>query len=372
MKTTPLHQAHVAANARMIDFGGWDMPVRYSSEKEEHFAVRKAVGLFDVSHMGEVFIEGEAAFEAIQQLMTNDASAIVNGQAMYAGLLKEDGTFVDDCVVYRFSEQKFLVCVNASNREKDVRHIQDVVEKTCGARAQVRDESDAWAQIAVQGPLAESLVSSFTTQDLTQLGGYHFCEGSLRVEEQDVPALIARTGYTGEDGFELYVSPDNAVALWTALAQAAQPMGGIPCGLAARDTLRLEAGMCLYGNDIDETRTPLEAGLSWIVKLQKPNGFVGAEALRDQKARGVQQRLRGLVMQERGIPRHGYKVLDESGTAIGEVTSGTQAPFLGKAIAMAYVDVEHAAFGNTVSVEIRGKAVSAEVVKLPFYRRAKA
>lgn len=370
MKSTPLHAAHVAADARMIDFGGWDMPVRYRSEREEHLAVRNAVGIFDVSHMGEVFVEGAQALKAIQRLMTNDAATIVDGQAMYAGLLNPQGTFVDDCVVYRFSAQKFLICVNASNREKDVEHIRRVVNDTCGDQAQVTDASDAWAQIAVQGPKAESVVAAFTTENLEAMAGYHFCEGSLMVEERRIPALIARTGYTGEDGFELYIPPNDARILWDALVRAAEALGGMACGLAARDTLRLEAGMCLYGNDIDESRTPLEAGLSWIVKLNKTDDFVGADALRQQKEDGVSQRLRGLMMQGRGIPRHGYAVLDAQGNTIGRVTSGTQAPFLGKAIAMAYVDAAHAGFGTSVAVEIRGNPVAAEVVKLPFYRRS--
>lgn len=372
MKRTPLYDRHVALGARMIDFGGWEMPVRYSSEREEHLAVRKAVGLFDVSHMGEVFLEGPAALEATQRLFTNDAAALADGQAMYAGLLNERGTFVDDCIVYRYSPEKLLVCVNASNREKDAAWIQGVVERELSGRVTARDESDAWAQIAVQGPKAVDVVAALAGDGVRDVKGYHFREGLVRLPSGEVPAILARTGYTGEDGFEIYVASEHGASLWDALLEAGQPFGALPCGLAARDTLRLEAGMCLYGNDIDEEHTPLEAGLGWVVKLDKGVEFIGAARLRQQKAEGVKRRLRGLEMEGRGIPRHGYRVLSKSGEPIGVVTSGTHAPFLGRPIAMAYVDAEHAAFDNEVAVEVRGSPVPARVVKLPFYRRPQA
>lgn len=371
-KRTPLYDRHVALGAKMVDFGGYEMPVRYTSEREEHLAVRNAVGIFDVSHMGEVFLEGEAALEAVQRLFTGDASRLDDGQAMYAGLLNERGGFVDDCVVYRFSAQKFLVVVNAANREKDFAWIRGVVEQKLAGRVVARDESDAWAQVAVQGPKAVDVVATLAGEGVRDIGFYRFREDALQLAGAEVPALLSRTGYTGEDGFELYVPAEHGAALWDALLDAGRPHGLLPCGLACRDTLRLEAGMCLYGNDIDEEHTPLEAGLGWIVKLDKDVEFIGAEALRRQKEEGVRRQLRGLEMIGRGIPRHGYRVLSKSGEPIGEVTSGTHAPFVQKAIAMAYVDAAHAEPGSEVAVEIRGAPVPAWVVKLPFYRRPKS
>jgi aminomethyltransferase len=363
LKRTPLYEQHVAHGARMVDFGGFEMPVRYAGEKVEHLAVRESAGLFDVSHMGEVFVEGNGALDAVQRLFTNDAAAIVDGQAMYAGLLNERGGFVDDCVLYRSSTERFLVVVNASNREKDFAWIDGVVRREFAGRAIARDDSNAWAQLAVQGPKAVNVVAQLCGESVRDMGFYHFAEGDMA----GATGIIARTGYTGEDGFELYMPAADAPRLWDALIEA----GVQPCGLACRDTLRLEAGMALYGNDIDDEHTPLEAGLGWIVKLDKGTEFLGAAALRAQKAAGVGRRLRGLEMEERGIPRHGYPVLSPSGELIGEVTSGTQAPFLGRPIAMAYVASEHAEPGAEVAVDIRGKPVRARVAKLPFYKRSK-
>jgi aminomethyltransferase len=350
----------------VVDFAGFEMPVRYQGDKAEHMAVRTGVGLFDVSHMGEVFIEGERAMDAVQRLFTNDATKIVDGQAMYAGLLYENGTFVDDCVVYRFSPTRFLVCVNASNREKDFTYIRTVVEREfTGVVA--RDDTDKWAQIAVQGPRACALVVSLTDDRAGALGNYYFREGTIQTAKGPVSGIIARTGYTGEDGFELYVPSEVGPALWDILVER----GGVPCGLGARDTLRLEAGMALYGNDIDDQHTPLEAGLNFIVKLDKTVDFIGAAALRAQKASGVKRRLRGIEMGERGIPRHGYTLHDAAGAQIGVVTSGTHAPFLDRPIAMAYVDDAHSAFDTPVFVDVRGKKLKATVAKLPFYKRKK-
>jgi aminomethyltransferase len=350
----------------IVDFAGFEMPVRYQGDKAEHLAVRTGVGLFDVSHMGEVFLEGKRALDAVQRLFTNDATKIADGQAMYAGLLSENGTFVDDCVVYRFSLTRFLVCVNASNRDKDFTHIRSVVEREF-ADVTARDDTDQWAQIAVQGPRAEALVVSLTDERAKALGNYFFRAGTITTARGPVDGIIARTGYTGEDGFELYVPSEAGPALWDILVER----GGTPCGLGARDTLRLEAGMALYGNDIDDQHTPLEAGLNFIVKLDKATDFIGAAALRAQKASGVKRRLRGLEMGERGIPRHGYTLHDASGAQIGVVTSGTHAPFLDRPIAMAYVDEPHCAFETPVFVDVRGKKLKATVVKLPFYKRQK-
>lgn len=368
LKRTPVYDRHVAAGAKMVDFGGFEMPVRYVGEKVEHMAVREGVGMFDVSHMGEVFLEGEAALDAVQRLFTNDASAIVDGQAMYAGLLNERGTFVDDCVIYRYSPTKFLVVVNASNREKDFSWIDGVVQREFPGKVTARDEGEAWGQLAVQGPKAVDVVAKLCGEHVRDVGFYHFTTGAVAGVEN---SIIARTGYTGEDGFELYVPAGKAAAVWDAVVDAGKPFSLQPCGLACRDTLRLEAGMALYGNDIDDEHTPLEAGLGWIVKLDKGTDFIGADVLRKQKAEGIKRRLRGLEMVGRGIPRHGYRVLSSSGEPVGEVTSGTQAPFLNRPIAMAYVDEAHSALETPLAVEIRDKPVEARVAKLPFYRRPK-
>mgnify|MGYP001315425796 CR=1 FL=1 len=365
LKRTPLFEEHVKAGAQMVDFGGWEMPVRYIGDKAEHAVVRENVGVFDVSHMGEVFIEGPQATQAINTLLTNDARSIVDGQAMYAGMLNEKGTFVDDVVAYRYNENKYLVVINAGNRDKDVAWITSQVSDKFGDQAQARNESDQWAQLAVQGRNAESILQGFTDTQLSDIGFYHFAEGSLNVENGATDGIIARTGYTGEDGFELYVPADRAADVWQSVVGA----GVQPCGLACRDTLRLEAGMSLYGNDIDETTTPLEASLSWIVKMNKEEDFNGKGALLAQKESGLTRRLRGIVLKDRGIARHGYPLVDADGNNIGEVTSGTMAPFLGKAIAMGYVAAEHAKFGTEIFVEVRGRQLAAEIVKLPFYKR---
>ncbi len=367
-KRTPLYDAHVALGAKMVDFAGYEMPVRYGSESEEHLAVRKGVGVFDVSHMGEVFVEDEGALAFMRGLVTNDAARIVDGQAMYAGLLNERGTFIDDVIVYRFSPARFLVCVNASNQDKDFAWIAAQAKQRAPG-LKVTNQGAEWSQLAVQGPKAVDVVASLCGEDVRSIGGYHFREGKILGGPLGSDGIIARTGYTGEDGFELYVKNAHARAVWDAVLAA----GATPCGLGCRDTLRLEAGMSLYGNDIDDEHTPLEAGLGWIVKLPEPGRerppFVGMEVLVKQKAEGTKRLLRGLELVDRGIARHGYAVHDEDGAAIGVVTSGTQTPFLNKAIAMAYLDTAHSALGNTVYVDVRGRKLKATVVKLPFYRR---
>lgn len=371
-RKTPLYDQHVRAGARLVEFSGFEMPLRYSGDITEHLAVRNAVGVFDVSHMGEVFIEGEGALDAIQYLCTNDAEAISDGQAMYTGLLNEGGTFVDDSVVYRFNPEKFLICVNAGNRKKDFEHIQNAVLSNFSARATARDEGDKWAQIAVQGPHAIDVVARLCGDQVKEVKGYHFIEGAVQTSQGPVQGILARTGYTGEDGFELYVPSSGGGAVWDAIF-AIEDLGEItPCGLACRDTLRLEAGMALYGNDIDDEHTPLEAGLGWTVKLNKGADFIGADALRRQKEQGIPRRLRGLEILDRGIARHGYSIFSSEGESAGIVTSGTKAPFLGKAIAMGYVSREHAAFGGEVQVEVRNRKLNAKIVKLPFYKRKSA
>lgn len=361
---TPLFDAHVAAGATMVDFAGFEMPVRYTSEREEHLAVRNGVGVFDVSHMGEVFVEGAGALDFVRGLVTNDAARIVDGQAMYAGLLNERGTFIDDVIVYRFSPTRFLVCVNASNQDKDFAWIV-AQAKAKAPGLSVTNQGAQWSQLAVQGPKAVDVVAKLCGDGVRDIGGYHFREGAVLGE----PGIIARTGYTGEDGFELYVKNAHARKVWDAVLAA----GALPCGLACRDTLRLEAGMCLYGNDIDDEHTPLEANLGWIVKLPEPGKerapFVGMDVLVKQRAAGTTRLLRGLELVDRGIARHGYTVHDEAGAQIGVVTSGTQTPFLNKAIAMAYLNKPHTELGRTVFIDVRGKKLKSTVVKLPFYRR---
>jgi aminomethyltransferase len=363
LKRTPLYQKHVDAGAKMVDFGGFEMPLKYTSETQEHMAVRNGVGVFDVSHMGEVFVEGPRATDAIAKLVTNDPNKIVDGQAMYAGMLNEKGTFIDDVVAYRTNANRWLVVVNAGNREKDWAHIDRVVNGNFGD-TRARDEGEQWAQLAVQGPKAVDVVAKLCGDSVRQIGGYHFALGKIHTKSGDVDGVIARTGYTGEDGFELYVPSSSAPSVWDAVIAE----GAVPCGLACRDTLRLEAGMCLYGNDIDEDHTPLEANLGWIVK---GTDFIGKAALDAQKSKGTTRLLRGLEMIDRGIARHGYAVHDASGAQIGVVTSGTQAPFVNKAIAMAYVEKPHTEPGAEVFIDVRGKKLKARVVKLPFYRRAK-
>jgi aminomethyltransferase len=358
-RRTPLNDAHRALGARMVDFAGWDMPVQYSSVIAEHEAVRNAVGLFDVSHMGEIEFRGPGALEAANRLITNDLSKCADGQALYAGLLNDQGGFVDDVVAYRFSPERILVVVNASNKDKDFAWMLSRAE---GVKPV--DRSDDFAQIAVQGPKAVALVQRLTQVDLSKIGTYRFAEGPVAA----IPCLISRTGYTGEDGFELYCAPGDAEALWKALLQEGQADGVKPCGLGARDSLRTEMKFALYGNDIDDTHTALEAGLGWICKLDKAGGFIGRDVLAKQKAEGVKRKLVGFEVTGSGIPRHGYPLLKD-GQRVGEVTSGTQGPSVKKPIGMGYVPAELATEGSTFDVEIRGRAVPAVVVKTPFWKK---
>jgi aminomethyltransferase len=336
-RQTPLNAVHRELGGRMVDFAGWDMPVQYSSIIGEHETVRTAVGLFDVSHMGEIEFSGPGALETANKLITNDLSKCADGQALYAGLLNDAGGFVDDVVAYRFSPERILIVVNASNKDKDFAWMRARAEGV-----QPVDRSDDYAQIAVQGPKAVALVQRLTPVDLT--------------------------GYTGEDGFELYCAPGDAAALWRALLEEGAADGVKPCGLGARDSLRVEMKYALYGNDIDETHTALEAGLGWICKLDKAGGFIGRDALVKQKAEGVKRKLVGLEVTGSGIARHGYPLLKD-GQRVGEVTSGTQGPSVKKPIAFGYVPVELAAEGATLDVEIRGRAVPVVVVKTPFLKK---
>jgi len=355
LRRTPLYEEHRALGAKLVPFAGWEMPVQYKGIKAEHEAVRTRAGLFDVSHMGEVVFRGPDAERAVQRLVTRDVSRLAVGQAGYAAVCQPDGGTVDDVLVYK-NPDDFLVVVNASKREGDVAYFR---EHTADLDVEVVDESDDWALLALQGPEAAGLLQRFTELDLSGLKYYRFAVG----EVDGRYAVVSRTGYTGEDGFELYVRPDDAPALWRALIEA----GAVPAGLGARDTLRLEAGMCLYGNELDRETTPLEAGIGFAVHLDKEEAFVGQEALRRQKEEGLRKRLVGFKVEGRGIARHGYPVLAD-GERVGVVTSGTLSPTLGEAIGLALVEpgVE-----DGFDVEIRGGAVPARSVPLPFYKREK-
>jgi aminomethyltransferase len=355
---TPLYDTHVRAGARVVEFAGWEMPVQYAGILEEHGAVRSRVGLFDVSHMGEVVFRGPKALEALGRLFTNDLGKVADGQAQYGCLCREDGGIVDDVVVYRRSAEDLLVCVNAGNRQKDF----DWLSSHAGG-ADVTNESDAWGQLALQGPLAAQLLQRLTNVNLSAVKTYRFAGG----EVAGIACLVARTGYTGEDGFELFCPAHEAARLWDALVEAGQHERLAPCGLGARDSLRLEMAYRLYGSDMDDSTTPLEAGLGWVVKLDKGE-FVGRGALVRQKEQGLARKLVGFVVTEPGIARHGYPVLHE-GRKVGEVTSGTRSPSLKVAIGLAYVPPALAAEGSTFAVEIRGTPVAAKVVKTPFYTR---
>jgi aminomethyltransferase len=357
---TALYDVHVRAGARMVEFAGWDMPVQYQGILAEHAAVRERAGLFDVSHMGEIVFRGPKALEALQRLFTNDLSRCADGQAQYGVLCREDGGIVDDVVVYRRAADDLLVCVNASNRQKDFDWLHGHA-----FGAEVTNESDAWGQLALQGPRAPEVLQKLTSLRLSSIGTYRFAPGDVA----GVPCLVARTGYTGEDGFELFCEAPRSPALWSALLEAGAAEGVVPAGLGARDSLRLEMAYRLYGNDMDDGTTPLEAGLGWVVKLDKGD-FVGRGALVKQKEAGLSRKLVGFTLTEPGIPRHGHPVLQD-GKPVGSVTSGTRSPSLGTSIGLAYVPPGLAAEGSTFAVDIRGRAVAARVVKTPFYARKK-
>lgn len=355
-KRTPLYDTHTKAGAKLIEFGGWDMPVQYSSVLEEHKAVRNRAGMFDLSHMGELLISGVDALSALQGVTTNDLSQLEVGQAQYNLLCRPDGGIVDDVLIYRRPGDYYVV-VNAANIEKDVNWLKTHLQ----GQATLTDLSSETALIAVQGPLSGRIIQAVVSENISQLYAFEFMECTAA----GIKAMISRTGYTGEDGFELYFSAEAAPALWQALTKAGAPLGMLPVGLGARDTLRLEARLTLYGNDIDDTTTPLEAGLSYFVKFDK-GSFIGREALLAQKASGVQRRLVGFVVEGRGIPRHGYTLQSLEGENIGTVTSGSFAPSLEKDIGLGYVASQYAASGTRIQIDIRGKARPAEIVKGRF------
>ena len=360
-RTTALHAQHLALGARMMPFAGYDMPVQYDGILAEHERVRQRVGLFDVSHMGEVRIKGPDAISAVNGLITNDLTRIGDGRAQYTCTCAPDGTIVDDLIVYRIASDEVLICVNASNRATDVAHFKAHIQ----GDVTLVDESDDWAQIAVQGPSAPALIGRLFGEDLGALRPFR-----VRAAEFDgVEVLYSTTGYTGEAGGELYVPVAQAESLWLTLMDKGADLGVGPAGLGARDTLRLESAYCLYGNDIDRTTTPLEAGLSWVTRLGK-EAFIGKDALVAQKEAGVPRKLVGIEMVERGIPRHDYPVLID-GEVVGKITSGTKSPTTGKAIGLAYVPLANSATGTSITVDCRGRMRGAVVADTPFYSRPK-
>ena len=357
----PLHDRHVAAGARFAPFAGFEMPTRFTTIREEHMAVRTTAGLFDVSHMGEVFVRGPGAISAVDRLVTNDLAGLADGRALYTVMCRPDGGIVDDLIVYRFGDEEVLIVVNAANRAKDFAWILDHIEGDCD----VVDETDDWVQLAVQGPAARAIVADAAGFDTNDIAPFAVRRGPVA----GAASIVARTGYTGEDGFELYVPADGAEAVYDGLMASASDHGGLASiGLGARDSLRLEARLMLYGNDIDETTNPYEAGLGWVVKLDR-GSFIGQDALASIKAEGPQRRLRGLVLEGRGMLRPGYDVTID-GVVVGRTTSGSMGFCVGEVpIGLAYLDIVHAN-ADVVDVSIRTRAVPARVTKKPFYRRA--
>ncbi len=362
VRKSPLHAEHVRCGGRLVDFHGWELPVQFAGLVQEHTAVRQAAGIFDVSHMAELHVEGAGATAALDRLLTNRISKMSVGQAQYNAMLRPHGGIVDDLVAYRRGEERWLLVVNASNRDKDRAWVQEQLP----AGLSVADHSDSTAQIALQGPRSQEILGRLCDLDLAAIGYYHFAEGDVL----GAAALVSRTGYTGEDGFEIYLPNESAPALWRALLEVGEPLGLVPAGLGARDSLRLEMKFALYGNDIDETTHPLEAGLGWIVKLKKGD-FIGRDALLEAKSAGLKRHLVGIELQGRNIARAGYDVLSE-GAVVGKVTSGTFSPTLQKPVAMAYVPAGLHEVGSTLEVDIRGRAARAVVVETPFYRRPDA
>lgn len=357
LKVTPFHQAHIDLGAKMVPFAGFDMPVQYEGLKIEHQAVREDVGVFDVSHMGEFFIEGPGSLEFLQKVTSNDVAKLVDGKVQYSCMPNGKGGIVDDLLVYRFSEERYMLVVNASNIDKDWNWLQQYRPES----VTMSNKSDDYALLAVQGPNASKAMQSLTQVDLEGMKYYTFEEGVFAGEK----LIVSATGYTGAGGFELYIPKDKAMQVWNALMEL--PHKITPAGLGARDTLRLEMGFCLYGNDIDDTTSPISAGLGWITKFTKD--FIDRDVLEDHKANGTDERLVAFELIDRGIPRQGYEIVDADGNVCGRVTSGTMSPSTGKAIGMGYVKSSMKAIGTEFFVAIRNKQLKAEVVKLPFYKQ---
>lgn len=363
-KKTPLYEEHILAGGRIVDFAGWLLPVQYTSIVEEHLSVRQNAGLFDVSHMGEIEVEGPDAFRLIQQLITHDASLATGNKVIYSPMCYKDGGTVDDILVYRLREDKFLLVVNAANTAKDLEWIQKNAQEK-GYEVKVRDISASTLQLALQGPKAEAILQPLTDYNLQKLGFYRWANAKVA----EVPCLISRTGYTGEDGFELYFDPSEGRKIWRELLTRGKDEGLRPCGLGARDTLRLEAALPLYGHELSPEITPLEAGLDRFVRLEKGD-FNGRDALKQQKEAGLRRRLIGLQMMDKAIPRQGFPIYQQ-GERIGHITSGSFAPFLNCTIALGLVDSPYVKVGEEVKVSIRGREYRAKVVPLPFYQRSR-
>jgi aminomethyltransferase len=359
LRRTALNSIHRRLGAKMVNFGGWDMPVEYAGIIAEHMAVRTHAGLFDVSHMGELEIRGPSALALVQHVTCNNAAKLVTGQAQYSGLMTSRGTFVDDLLVHKISDTHYLLCVNAANQDGDFEHL--VANNRFGATAE--NTGSRYSQLAIQGPRAKEILQRLTQVPLDPIRYYYFAFGKV----EGIECLIARTGYTGEDGFEIYFDPEFSEKLWDSIMQAGERAGLIPCGLGARNTLRLEAGMCLYGHEIDDTTTPWEAGLGWICKLDK-GPFLGSDVLTRQKQSGLERKLVGFEMLDKRIGRDCYPVLI-AGREAGCVTSGCPSPFLKKNIGMAYVPPADAAIGTEIGISIRGQSAPARIVALPFYKR---
>ncbi|QQE72922.1 glycine cleavage system aminomethyltransferase GcvT [Brevibacillus composti] len=363
LKRTPLFPVYEKYGAKTIDFGGWDLPVQFSGIGQEHEAVRTKAGLFDVSHMGEVEVKGEKAFLYLQQMTTNDLSKLEVGQAQYSVFCYPDGGTVDDLLIYKYADDHYLLVINAGNTDKDFAWMQEHLIDG----VQIENISPQTAQLAIQGPLAESILQKLTDTDLSAIGFFRF---QRDVQIDGISCLVSRTGYTGEDGFEIYLDHDKAIQLWDRLLEVGQADGLVPCGLGARDTLRFEAKLPLYGQELSQDISPIEAGIGFAVKVDKDVPFIGQEALKAQKENGAPRKLVGIEMIDRGIPRSHYPVFigDEQ---IGEVTTGTQSPTLKKNVGLALIKAEHAAVGTELDVEIRGKRLKAVIVPTPFYKRPK-
>ncbi|MGC4021565.1 MAG: glycine cleavage system aminomethyltransferase GcvT [Cyclobacteriaceae bacterium] len=357
LKSVPLEQVHVKLGAKMVPFAGYNMPVRYSSDIEEHMTVRNGVGVFDVSHMGEFKVEGPQALDLIQRVTSNDASKLIDGQAQYSCLPNETGGIVDDLIVYKIKDNDYLIVVNASNIDKDWNWISKFNTKG----ASMKDISDDMCLFAVQGPKAKDVLQRLTKTDLSSIKYYHFAISEF-AGVNDV--VMSNTGYTGAGGFEIYVNKSSAEKIWNAIFEAGKNENIKPIGLGARDTLRLEMGFCLYGNDIDDTTSPLEAGLGWITKFTKD--FTNSSSLKKQKEEGVSKKLVGFKMINKGIPRHDYQIKDAAGNVIGKVTSGTMSPMLSIGIGLGYVTTAHSAVGSEIFIDVRGKGLKAVVSKLPL------
>ncbi len=362
MKKTPFTHLHESLGAKMVEFAGYNMPVVYTSINEEHITVRQGVGVFDVSHMGEIWVKGPKAFDLVQYITSNDVAKLTPGAAQYSCFPNGKGGIVDDLIVYHYEDQKYLLVVNAANTEKDWNWI---VEQNKKFNAEIENASENIAQLAIQGPKATEVLQKLTDIDLSQIKFYHFVTGKFAGVDN---VIISATGYTGAGGFELYMYNSDAEKIWNAVFEAGKDYGIKPIGLGARDTLRLEMGYCLYGNDIDDTTSPLEAGLGWITKFVDGNNFIDREFLEKQKAEGLKRRLVGFEMIDRGIPRHGYEITDGNGNVIGNVTSGTMSPILKKGIGMGYVPFDMRKPDTEIYIRVRNKDLKAKVVKIPFIK----